>query len=128
MLDLNGHPRAIKSGFLASEIRHLIEIIKKLKTRHIPSIYQEFLKIYPNRRWDQTANLITVMKDKLKIGLMPWDEELYRILTKKGQTHIRNRKLVCEVEVDDDFALNIFYNTKQILQSSIKTDTTEVKK
>ena len=49
------------------------------------------------------------MKDKLKIGLMPWDEELYSILTNKRAKGVRNRKLVYEVIVDDDFAMKLFY-------------------
>ena len=58
------------------------------------------------------------MADKLKVGLMAWDDDLYRILTKKGvQNSIRNKKLVCEIVVDDAFALDIFYNTKQILST-----------
>ena len=102
------------SSFTVFEVRKIIEIIKQLKTRHSPSIFEEFLKCYPNKRYDSTSNMISQMKDKLKMGMMTWDEELYTILSGK-RLRKQVKKLVHIIQVDDNFAMDIYYNTKQII-------------
>ena len=54
------------------------------------------------------------MKDKLKMGMMTWDEELYTILSGK-RLRKQVKKLVHIIQVDDNFAMDIYYNTKQII-------------
>ena len=65
------------------------------------------------------------MKDKLLIGKMDWDEELYSILTginqpNQHQYDFRQRtlkKLVHIVNVNDEYALELFYSRMAIFNN-----------